>query len=856
MPTAFDAIRWRSRGLWRSRNGATLLFLFIVSVCCAHAQQADVDVLTNHNDNRRTGAYLSETQLNIQNVQQNFGKLFTLTVDGCIYGQPLYMAGVDLPGMGKRNVLFIVTEHNSVYAFDADYVSPQSAKPLWQHSFINPHAGVSCIPSRAYDVRLPLDILVEHLRYQDIMPEIGITSTPVIDRASNTLYLVASTLEPNGVVHRLHAVDIATGNVVGSREICGDVAGQGDGSSGGRLRFLPRQHLQRPALLLAKGVVYVTFASHGDLPNGDLTDISSLLANIARGYQGWVFAYVARSLRPCGAYCTTPNSTNGIGTLLAKNPVGSGIWMSGAGPSADTEGNVYVVTANGASNPENPHHTEYGNSILKLHLEGDRGFAVSDFFTPKDSRKLSEQDLDLGSCGVLLLPDGLGGPQHPNLLVTGSKQGNIFVADTNSLGGYDAAADRILQTIPLTAPPSGMALSPTPPVRVQEPQLPSRENRQHSHPSSAHPSRGQHRLAPVVDPFIPGHIHSAPIFWGAMANPLVYLWPENSSLLAYPLSEGKLDANRVKRGPVILQEGMPGAMLSLSANGSDLHSAIVWAAYPSQGTAFQNIVSGTLAAFDASNINRPALWHSNLAGADEIGNFAKFCPPTIAQGKVYMASFSCQVSIYGHYTRRETAPLLADTYVEAGNASSQNFGAIRALALQRQTDDSHSDQNRCVYLKFQAPAFTEAPHSAMLTLTLKTRSMPNIQARNVRVYGMVASWEENTITWDNAPGLDRDHFAAIDSEFVAKHRILLSPSAVTFDVTSFVQKHPGELLTFQLMEDRLDNSVLGDRTGRQKLEFLSKEEAKENQIKLQSLTFRANSSGQTKGPADLTLIWK
>ena len=356
---------------------------------------AQPQVITWQYDNARTGANPNETVLTPVNVNANqFGKLFSLPVDGDIYAQPLHLPRLEIPGKGIHNVVLVATEHNSVYAFDAD---GHLSTPLWQVSFINPSAGVTTV--RARDVSCPF-----------ITPEVGITSTPVIDRKTGTLYVLVRTKERTGFLHdeyvqRLHALAVTTGaeKFGGPVVIRASVNGRGAGSSGGLINFNPIIENPRAALLLVNGIVYLTWGSSCDVGP----------------YHGWVMAYDAHTLAQVAVFNTSPDAQE------------SGIWQSDAGPAADEEGNVFMATGNGkfdaASNGR-----DYGDSVLKLHLKQGR-FLLRDYFTPFNQNELNANDDDLGSGGPVLLPD--------HLLLVAGKGATIYVIDRERMGKYQPQKD-------------------------------------------------------------------------------------------------------------------------------------------------------------------------------------------------------------------------------------------------------------------------------------------------------------------------------------------------------------------------------------------------------------------------------
>src|SRR5262249_20447924 len=322
-------------------------------------QPKPVSVSTYHNDNARLGLNAQEKQLTLANVNPNqFGKLFSQPVDGFVYAQPLYLPNVNIPGKGIHNVVYVATEHDSVYAFDADGNGGINGHPLWASKFVDPAAGI-------------LTVLSQDVHCRDIYPEIGITGTPVIDTASATLYLVTKE-KHNGhlFVQRLHALDVSTGTEKfgGPVDINATVPGTSDGSSGGQVAFDPLRNNQRPGLLLSNGYVYISWASHCD--NGP--------------YHGWVMAYDAHSLTQVAVWNATANG--GLG----------GVWQAGGAPAADATGIVFLATGNGTFDADTG-GLDFGDSLLKLGLPAGGQLPVLDYFTPADQADMNAQDADLGS---------------------------------------------------------------------------------------------------------------------------------------------------------------------------------------------------------------------------------------------------------------------------------------------------------------------------------------------------------------------------------------------------------------------------------------------------------------------------
>ena len=408
------------RNLLKRLLSSVSLALFLFADIPTFAQSS---VTTQHYDIARTGANTNETILTPTNVNTNtFGKLFYYPVDGWVYAQPLYTPGLTM-GAGtaqagtSHNVVFVATEHDSVFAFDADSNIDSNAIPLWQVSLIDTAHGAGAGEETVPNGDVSTD---------DIVPEIGITSTPVIDPTTNTMYVVAkSTVGDTTFIQRLHALDITTGSEKfgGPVVLSGSVAGNGNGSSGGILNWDPKWQNNRPSLLLLNGIVYIGFGAHGD--NGP--------------WHGWILAYNASTLTQTGAWCSTPNAA------------GSGIWMGGTGlaadvPSGNPYGRLFIATGNGTFDASAPNYTnamDYGDSIIKLDLNNGvptmnaNGTVVGDDFTPHDQAAMDNGDQDVASGGVILLPDSVGGGGGAHQLVQVGKSGRVFVLNRENLGGYN-----------------------------------------------------------------------------------------------------------------------------------------------------------------------------------------------------------------------------------------------------------------------------------------------------------------------------------------------------------------------------------------------------------------------------------
>ena len=389
------------------------------------AAPSSIDVVTYHYDNLRTGQNISETILTSANVNPtHFGKLGEFSVTGNVDAQPLYLSNLSIPGVGIKNVLYIATEHGCVFAFDADSISGSTSKTLWTTS-----------------TTLAGEVPSDDRGCGQVTPEIGITSTPVIDRRRGAIYVVAVSKNSSGnYIHRIHALDLTTGAELfgGPTVITASYPGTGAGSSGGNVVFDPSQYNERPGLLEANGTIYTMWGSHCDIGS----------------YTSWVMAYNANTLKQTAVLNLVPNGSDG------------GIWMSGAAPAADATGNIYFLIGNGTFdtvlNPSGfPSAGDCGNCFAKLGPA--LPLALADYFTPSNTVMLSNSDLDLGSGGPLLLPDLTDGSGSVRHLAVASGKSNpaIYVVDRDNMGKFNSNADTIYQEIPNALPRSGEFAKPS-----------------------------------------------------------------------------------------------------------------------------------------------------------------------------------------------------------------------------------------------------------------------------------------------------------------------------------------------------------------------------------------------------------
>ncbi len=381
---------------------ASALLCLLVSLAAPSASAQATDVLTYHNDNGRTGQNLNEEILTPANVNTNhFGKLWVLNTDGPVDAQPLYAAGVSIPLKGMHNVLFVATENDSVYAYDAD-----STNLFWQVSML----GASEVPS-------------DDRGCSQVSPKIGITGTPVIDRQlgpNGTIFVVAMSKHGSGnYFQRLHALDLATGtNRLPAVTVVAKYPGTGANSDGTNVVFDPAQYKERCGLLLLNGVIYTAWASHcDDTP-----------------YTGWIIGYDEHTLAQTSVLNITPNGSEGA------------IWMSGDGLAADAGSNIYFLAGNGTFDTTLttngfPSQGDYGNAFMKLSTTSNQ-LAVADYFTMSSTVSESAADTDFGSGGELLLPDMLDGLGHARQLAVGAgKDSNLYLVDRSNLGKFNSTND-------------------------------------------------------------------------------------------------------------------------------------------------------------------------------------------------------------------------------------------------------------------------------------------------------------------------------------------------------------------------------------------------------------------------------
>jgi outer membrane protein assembly factor BamB len=540
---------WNSthRASLKRTANALITCLCLFAAACADLNAQKVDVLTQHNDNARTGTNLLERSLTLRNVNKtHFGMLFKRILDDQLYTQPLVVTGVQVGG-GTRDLVYVTTVNNSVYAFDAN--DGEAVSPVWHVNF-----------------GTPANVHSTDFGCLDINGQMGIIGTPVIDKNRGVLYVVALTRAGEltgpgtGFIQRLHALDLATGADLPVSPVVINAPG-----------FDALMQNQRPALMLANGMVYVGYASHCD----------------KEPYHGFLMAYDAQTLTQVSVLNTSPTGSE------------ASIWQSGQGPAVDDEGNVYVVTGNGSWDGVR----NFSESFLKL----TPTLKLIDWFTPTNHFALDKADADLNSSGATLIPG-------THLVVGGGKEGVLFTLDTRNLGHL--GDEHALQHFQATA----------------------------------------------------SHLHSL-VYWQSAKNGnLLYVWGQRDKAKVY-----KLLGNKFGETPFMMRdeanEGHPGAMLSLSANGNK--DGILWAAIHATGDSWHESRPGILHAYDADDI-RHELWNSlEIPNRDDCGEYSKMAPPTVANGRVYLASFGSenigtgQFCVYGNIPAKDAQELPVPSSVKA-----------------------------------------------------------------------------------------------------------------------------------------------------------------------------------------------
>jgi Bacterial Ig-like domain (group 2) len=507
-------------------------------------------VFTQHNDIARTGQNLSESILTPTNVNTaSFGKMFSQAVDGFIYAQPLYVPNVTIAG-ATHNVIYVATEGDSVYAFDADSNTGTNAGLLWHASMIDTAHGAA---AGATTVNIQAEL---GSSCTDLVPQVGITSTPVIDPSSGTMYVEAKSKENGNIIHRLHAIDITTGaeKSPGPVVITATVPGNGNGGTTVSLDGL--HHLNRPGLLLLNGTIYVAYASHCDIQD----------------YHGWLFSYDTGTFAQTSLLITTPNG--GLG----------GFWMSGTGVAGDSNANVFIASGNGDFDTVNVPAQELGDTIMKVFDTNSARLSLLDYFTPSNQSTLDDGDTDVGSGGVLLLPDQTGGVTHE--LVEAGKEGTIYVINRDQMTAGNL------------------------------------------HYCQTGCDKGDPQITQEIQHQIDG-LWSAPAYF----NGVVYFCGAGDTLKAFPLSNGLLSTSPSETSGHSFP--FPGCTPAASANGNT--NGIIWAVDTSTyGVAAPSLGPAVLYAYQAGTLSM--LWNSSQTGNDTAGDAVKFAVPTIANGKVYLGT--------------------------------------------------------------------------------------------------------------------------------------------------------------------------------------------------------------------------
>jgi hypothetical protein len=540
----------------------------------ASATIDNIAVTTFHNDNYRTGQNLHETILTTANVNAaHFGKRVSYPVDGLIYAQPLVVPNVLIKGK-RYTVVYVATENDSVYAFDAD--QRRAVPPLWHTSFLHP-PSVTAVPSIELYKKYP---------NKDITPQVGITGTPVIDPATGILYVVAFTKEHRQYVQRLHALDISTGREKPGSPITiqASVPGHGYDNDNGVVRFTAKTANQRAGLLLLDNVIYIAWGAFGD------TD----------PYHGWLISYSYNGTRlqkvDASVYNDTPDGQEG------------GIWMGGTAPSVDTDGNIYLTTGNGTFDLNTGGHNA-ANSFIKL--SSQNGLHLIDTFTPFNATCLDGRDEDLGSGGVLILPDQAGSDSHPHILIGGGKEGRIYLLDRESLGTFTANSAIQCNT--------------------------NEEKR-----------TDIDQVAQELPPGTTGLLFGSMSYWNgtATSGQFVYIGGFNDNLKAFQIDNGELATSPASRTSENF--AFSGVTPSISSNGNADGTGIVWINSSSNCRKLPCTPTGlsVLHAYDATNLRKELYNSEQRPSRDHLASYVKFSVPTVANGKVFVGTHT-SLAIYG-----------------------------------------------------------------------------------------------------------------------------------------------------------------------------------------------------------------
>jgi alpha-glucosidase len=654
--------------------------------------QERVNVLTHHNSNDRTGRNLQEVVLNASNVNAHtFGRLLSVPLDGNAFGQPLYVALVHTQG-ADRSMVYVATAHNTVYGIDA-----HTGAVIWHHNLGRsiPRIDVSQYSHAHMPSYVP--------PYYDLYPEIGITSTPVIDIPRNTIYVVAKTKtvtnNAEAYQYSLHALDLVDGTEKKNSPVTIDAHVDTSGrpvASGAGINFDAFLALNRAALLLLNNRLYVAFASQGDVEDA-----------ATRPFHGWIFGYDTTHIDQAPwVFCTSPSSQQG------------GIWQSGGGLAADFNNHLLAVTSNG---PEG--RGSYGNSVLNF--KTDNGPELESWFTPDNSDFLNRWDLDFGSSGLVVVPD----QDFKDLVIAGGKDGMLYVLHRSSLGhGHPTMATPVVQSIRITPEPQPIPQPPT-----------------YHGPPLYHGPNDWH------------HLHGTPVYWNGPQGPTLYLWPEMDKLKAFTVKDSGLTS--LVESKTIAASGMPGAALSLSANGDRPGTGILWASRPLNADANRRNVEGILEAYDASHIAGAVPIWTNRQNLPRNGGgfFAKFSPPTVAEGRVFLSVFAPEnpdrTPIAGKSAALVVYGLLPSVPAAAAVGESIDDGVVRFFAgdvAREAAEPSYSLQKPLAATGTVPAGFQITPHftsDGQSTATIHVDAGTSLYGTGM-VFGHLLRNGQSTTAWN------------------------------------------------------------------------------------------------------------